>query len=283
MKRILLVILASVLVSLQLDAQMMYGRGRYGLDFDIAAKGGIGNAFFYNDNIHYDPDVTREILAPNYNYGGRFGVSYLNFRPKYVIFNLYGEFLLNSFQHKYDVKDYTKNDGSAYTKTLNYNTQDIAVMFRVVGYIGENNMTPRYFEVGAQFCSLQKADESDSKVYTFNYYDPSYKYTDKYNSSYTNVVVGFGIHGMFYNIGLRGTYSLTSLMKEGENVVTDDVYNGNNNLDYTNLYANPMPTRLFTIQLTLEFNLYFFEVGTASCGKFALTPFPLFLNTDYVW
>lgn len=260
----------------------MRARTRYAFTLDVAPRGGFGNSFFYNDNVHYDKEVQRDIFGPAYFYGGKIGLSYISSRPRFIFFTVYGEYTTGFYKEVYKLKNFV-DDNSFYKKELNFNTNDYTFMFRLTGFAGKNHDTPRYIEIGLQQSFLHSVDEKNTlEDPLFFVSNPSYEPRNNYNPVYKNLVFGFGIHKTFFHWGLRGTYSIDNIMLEEKNPVLDGFYNMNNP-GYPESYSSYKPTRLFTLQLVLEINLYFLEIGTASCGKLAVKPFPFFLNNDFIW
>ncbi len=215
--------------------------------FSIAAKVGYGNSVLLNVNNIEDKHVEFNYLTPSLSYGGRFTFSY----GEKIGFG--SDVLFSSFGQKYTID----NNGDIYEKEVSMTSLDILPFFR---YSGEKG---GYFEIGPKFSNIKSIDVSNSVNQNFT--QNSENIDRNYSSSFTSVVLGFGLavyknERLDVNLGTRFAYSFTDFTPGYTyNVVNDGYY-----IPEKEVLTDTNP---LSIQLLLEVNYYFAFWGDATCGK----------------
>jgi hypothetical protein len=245
-KIILLLALASVTI-------FSYGqKGKSITWFNIAVKGGYGNSLLINNNIFSDENITPDFFTPSYSFGGRFGVNFGNG------LGLSLEMLSYSFGQKCDIISNTIS--KTYTKEIKLKSLDKLILLRYASGDGEGaGMGGGYFEIGPKFTTVKSATQEN----TINTADDV---LDKYATTYTNIVFGFGgalvkSSRFEINAGLRFNYGFKDIIS-----TTGYDYAENLGLYETN-YDEHKSTNPFSAQFMLEFNYYLGYFATSSCGK----------------
>lgn len=280
-KNILITVLIAIFALSNAFSQMQsIKRGpKYAFDFDLSPKISAGAASLNNLNIVNDANVTKDPFGLTYAYGGKFGITYISASPRYVFFSIYADYMMNTANQLYTLNDFSSGSAEPYTKTITTKGTQMNYMLRITGFTGKYHESGKYLEFGLRNNVNQVVSEKWNLAALGTTTIPDVKY----NPTYKSVVIGLGFFGNYTNIGLRTSFSLDDICIDPYNPVSDGIYSSSNATDYSAAFATYAPTKLFTLELVLEINLYFLEIGTASCGALAMTGFPMFINHEYIW
>lgn len=231
--------------------------------FDISVKGAYGSTFLINRNILNDNNAQMNIMkSNNYSYGLRLGF----FVNEFTGISFEGQNMI--YTQVFDLKNGGRDQNINYAKTIAFEAQDLALLFRVVLYTGV------YAEIGPKMSWMQLVETTNSIDAEFQDV-PS----DQYKERYTSVVGGLGIavlrtpdDRLRLNLGVRLHYSIDNIMKDANwPPLEDGVYNMN--YEYASQYSDIQTTKPLFVQAVAEINYFFGFYGRARCGR---TKFVLF-------
>lgn len=200
--------------------------------FDLGLKGGVGVTWLYNKSVMNDNTVSYG-ESMSYTYGGKLSV---NFNESHAISGefLYGNLVSQTFKFNNGISDIARK--------ITYHQYNIPVIYR------KNGETGNYFEIGPQFSIVKTAtDEAGTNV------------ADKFKSSYTNVLFGFGHYlfgaqSFYGTLGARFTFSPSDFITNAGGKDKTSFYP--TNLTYTN-YASTIPiTAMLMFEITYDLGYF---------------------------
>jgi hypothetical protein len=211
---------------------------------DLGLKGSWGPNWLFNKNIMDDQEFNNQ-LSFGYNFGGKLGWNFNDFHE--ITFDILGGTFKQEF--KFNILDTATNASPLYTKTFQYSTLDLALLYR-------HNQDGRYMEVGPMYSIIKKASGT-------NEYDENIDgvIKDNFVPNYFSFVFGFG--GYFIGtenfgitFGARFAYSLGDLISETGQI---------NHYPANEPYDTYAPSHAFSAMLVMEANLDFAYMAKAKC------------------
>ena len=274
MKKITVLLFCILIISISYAQK----RKQFILGSYVGSISSIGVANIMNSNIKNDNSIDDGSISFLKSWGGRAGLIFIGKKPKWVFPSVYGEYKRNYFKKSYTNIMYEPSSANFYNKEINYKTNDISLIFRVVKIIKQKprsrktkmyNFKPKlYFDLGAKITTFNTVTENNiSFPDSLNNNLFINNTIDNYKSNYKSIVAGIGFWGRIFELGIQFSYSLDNMMLENKYTLSDGVYdNPAINTDFENKYNTYAPTKMFSVELTLGINLYLLNFTRRSCG-----------------
>jgi hypothetical protein len=276
-----------ILLATFLPGCTIYGQKghQYQVGMELGGYYSPGLTFMKSSTMSADPQLTYS--SSNYagSFGGRIGLQYIAKDPSFITFGLAYELGQSSVGMDISKMDLSASSIATYSKKLNGKIFQQSLLIQVTPHLGSYGQVPLYIEGGLQFNTVTKMQETNSiDNADFKIHQVGYQIKDEYRPFAKNILDGAGMESGLFRLGIRFSFPLDAITKDGYLPVQDGVYDlALNNPNYAGSYRKISGLKLTGIQLTLQIHFLAVAAGRCDLGKKGFQAFPLKFRESYFW